>query len=100
MTEQGERVEVTRNEAEERWEARAGGELGVLTYSEQDGKLYLLHTEVPEAMEGQGIGSRLVKAAMDYAREAGEKVVPFCPFARAYIERHRKDYEDLVAHSD
>lgn len=99
MTEHGERVEVTRNEAEERWEVRAGGELAVLTYSEQDGKLFLLHTEVPEAMEGQGIGSHLVRAAMDYARGAGEKVVPFCPFARAWIERH-KDYGDLVAHGD
>ncbi|HEX8242157.1 MAG TPA: GNAT family N-acetyltransferase [Longimicrobium sp.] len=95
MADEAAGVEVTRNEAKEQWEAHAGGSVGVLTYSEQDGKLFLLHTEVPQAMEGQGIGSRLVRAALDYARGKGEKVVPFCPFARAYIHRH-KEYAELV----
>ncbi|HSU16305.1 GNAT family N-acetyltransferase [Longimicrobium sp.] len=99
MAEEAARVEVTRNEEKEQWEAHAGEQVGVLTYSESDGKLFLLHTEVPEALEGQGIGGRLVRAAMDYAREAGEKVVPFCPFARVWLERHQ-DYADLVAESD
>lgn len=99
MTEEGARVEVTRNEEKEQWEAHAGGETGVLTYSEQDGRLFLLHTEVPEAMEGQGIASRLVRTALDYAREKGEKVVPFCPFARSYIQRHQ-EYAELLAEED
>jgi predicted GNAT family acetyltransferase len=99
MADDAARVEVTRNEDKAQWEARAGGETGVLTYSEQDGKLFLLHTEVPGAMEGQGIGGRLVRAAADYARQAGEKVVPFCPFARVWLERH-PDYADVVAEAD
>ena len=99
MAEEGTRVEVTRNEAQEQWEAHAGGEMGVLTYSEQDGKLFLLHTEVPEALEGQGIAGRLVRTALDDARANGQKVVPFCPFARSWIQRH-KDYADLLAEED
>jgi predicted GNAT family acetyltransferase len=89
-------VEVTRNQAEEQFEARMDGDTGVLTYAEQDGKLYLLHTEVPEAMEGQGVAGALVRRAMEYAKEQGVKVVPFCPFARAYLKRH-PEYEDLIA---
>ena len=99
MAEDAARVEVTRNEEKEQWEAHAGGETGVLTYSEMDGKLYLLHTEVPEAMEGQGIAGRLVRTALDHAREKGQKVVPFCPFARSWIRRHQ-EYADLMAEED
>lgn len=89
-------VQVQRNEAEEQFEAMVGGEKAVLTYAEQNGKFYVLHTEVPEAMEGHGVGSALVRAAMDYAREKGVKAVPFCPFAKAWLHRHQ-DYNDMVA---
>ncbi|HEX9938199.1 MAG TPA: GNAT family N-acetyltransferase [Longimicrobium sp.] len=89
-------VQVQRNEAEEQFEALVGGEKAVLTYAEQNGKFYVLHTEVPEAMEGHGVGSALVRAAMDYAREQGVKAVPFCAFAKAWLQRHQ-DYSDMVA---
>jgi hypothetical protein len=88
-------VDVRRNEAEEQFEVALGSDRAVLTYAEQNGKLYVLHTEVPEAMEGHGIGSALVRAAMDHAREKGVKVVPMCPFARAWLNRHH-DYDEMV----
>ena len=37
----------------------------------------------------------MVKAALEYAKEEGLKVVPQCPFVRSYIERH-KEYESLL----
>lgn len=89
-------VEVTHNEAEERFEAQVDGGLALLTYDERDGKLYLLHTEVPDALEGRGIGSRIVRAALDHARAQEMRVVPLCAFARAYIQRH-EEYQDLLA---
>jgi predicted GNAT family acetyltransferase len=89
-------VQVQRNEGEEQFETQVGGETAVLTYAEQHGKLYLLHTQVPEAMEGHGVGGALVRAAMDFAAEKGVKVVPFCPFARAWLQRHPQ-YEEMVA---
>lgn len=96
MTDEHTTVEVRRNGEDEQFEAHAGGYTGVLTYSEKDGKLYLLHTEVPEELEGQGVGSRLVRASLDYAREHRLRVVPFCPFAKAYIQRHSGEFGDLV----
>lgn len=89
-------VDVRRNEAEEQFEVALGSDRAVLTYAEQNGKLYVLHTEVPEAMEGHGIGSALVRAAMEHAREKGVKVVPLCPFAKAWLHRHH-DYDEMVS---
>jgi len=88
-------VQVTRNEAEEQFEAVTDVGKGVLTYAEKDGKLYVLHTEVPEALEGQGIGGALVRAAVEHARGQGVKVVPFCAFAKAWLQRHH-DYDDMI----
>lgn len=87
---------VTDNAAQSRYELDADGQRAVLSYERKGGTIYLTHTEVPEALEGQGIGSRIVKHALDQARAAGEKVAPWCPFVRAYIDRH-PEYEDLVA---
>jgi predicted GNAT family acetyltransferase len=90
---------VTDNQDQGRYELGVDGKTAMLAYHRKDGTIYLTHTEVPEAMEGQGIGSRIVKHALDAARAAGEKVAPWCPFVRAYIDRH-PEYEDLVAESE
>jgi hypothetical protein len=87
---------VTNNEAESRYELDVEGQMAVLGYHRRGGTIYLTHTEVPEALEGKGIGSRIVKHALDQARASGEKVAPWCPFVRAYIDRH-PEYEELVA---
>jgi uncharacterized protein len=56
----------------------------------------LVHTEVKPELEGQGIGAELVRSALDYARRQNLRVVPRCPFAAAYIQRHWQEYGDLV----
>ncbi len=48
----------------------------------------LVHTEVPVELEGRGIGGRLVIAAVDRAARQGLTLVPLCPFARGWLERH------------
>ena len=90
---------VVDNADESRYELDVQGQKAVLGYHRKDGVLYLTHTEVPEALEGQGIGSRLVKHVLDKARADGEKVAPWCPFVRAYIDRHA-EYEEIVAEGE
>lgn len=80
--------DVIRNDAENRYELAVEGELAMLVYRLNGERLVLIHTEVPDALEGQGVGSRLVRAALDDARESNLIVVPMCPFARAWLERH------------
>lgn len=68
---------------------------GAAYYHPLGGALVFTHTEVDPAFEGQGIGSRLVAGALGAAREAGSKIVPLCPFVRAYMARH-PEHDDLL----
>ena len=79
---------VVDDRAENRFELRTPAGLAVLAYLRSDGRLVLLHTEVPPAAREEGLGSRLVETAFLAAREQGLKVVPVCPFVRAWIEEH------------
>jgi predicted GNAT family acetyltransferase len=87
---------VTDNPGKHRYETPIGDAVAFLTYNDDpDGARVFVHTEVPPAFEGRGIGGRLVKTALDDARRDGRRVVPKCPFVRSYIERH-PEYADLV----
>jgi predicted GNAT family acetyltransferase len=79
-----------------RYEARIGGEVaGVLEYILKYGRIALVHTEVAPGHAGQGVAGRLARFALDDARRRGLRVIPSCPFVRAYLERHPEDH-DLV----
>lgn len=70
----------------------------VAAYSEYNlltGSVLFTHTEVLPQYEGQGIGSKLAKYALDEVRKRGLNVIPACPFVASYIHRHA-DYQDLV----
>ena len=87
--------EIIHNVAARRFETRIDGETAFAEYERQGGVVTFTHTIVPPALEGRGVGSALVKAALAGAREAGLKVVPACPFVARYIERH-PDERDLL----
>jgi predicted GNAT family acetyltransferase len=80
----------------DRYEMRDGDRLlGIAAYERRGDEIRFTHTEVdPDAGES-GVGSRLVRAALDDVRGKGLHVVPLCPFVRGWIERH-PDYADLV----
>lgn len=59
--------------------------------------IYLTHTEVPEPLEGKGVGSALVAKVFDFIRKEDLKVAPLCPFVAAYLKRHPKLAEGLLA---
>ena len=92
-------VHVENNQAESQFETTVDGHRGVLTYSVEHGKLYLLHTGVDDALEGRGVGSALVRFAAEHARREGLRIVPFCPFAKSWLQRH-DEYADLVGKSE
>jgi len=59
-----------------------------LVYRRDGGKLVIVHTGVPEALGGHGVGGRLVAAALAMADDEGLTVVPWCPFARRWLREH------------
>jgi predicted GNAT family acetyltransferase len=81
-------ADVIDNTDASRFELRADGWLAELVYRVRGDRLVLVHTEVPFELEGRGIGGRLVIAAVDRAAREGLTLVPLCPFARGWLERH------------
>ena len=81
----------------ERYELRIGGELaGWSEYRGRGDVRAFTHTEIREGHEGQGLGGRLVGAALDDARARGMQVVPICPFVARHLAGHPEQL-DLVA---
>jgi len=82
--------EITDNVAEQRFELTTRGSTAFLAYERTPTSFTILHTEVPPAFRGGGVGGRLVEAAIASAHAAGLRLVVVCPFARAYLQRHPK----------
>ena len=53
-------------------------------------------TFVPDSMRGRGVARAMIERMLDNARSAGQRVIPLCPFVRAYADRHRSDVEDVI----
>jgi predicted GNAT family acetyltransferase len=90
-----EKLTVVHNTDRNRFQIEAEGLLAVLEYVIRDDKIIFTHTGVPRPLEGQGVGARLAKAGLAYAREKSHRVVPACEFMEVYIRRH-PEYKDLV----
>jgi len=81
----------------DRFEIRDGDRLlGIAAYQLRGEEIRFTHTEVDPDVGEKGLGSTLVRQALDDVRGRGLRVVPLCPFVRAFIEKH-PDYADLVA---
>lgn len=82
-------AEIKDNPEKHRFELPLGGDaLAVTYYKEEDGRVVLLHTEVPQELSGQGIGSRLARGVFESLRAKGRRVIAKCPFMAAYASRH------------
>lgn len=86
---------VRDNKAQHRFEMDAGDGMAVAYYTLAPGVMTINHTEVPAALEGRGIASKLVRGTLEAARAQGLKVVPRCSFVAAYIARHA-EFHDLL----
>ena len=71
------------------------GEKATLEYRWLKGRMVLMHTRVPAAHRGEGIGQALVKHVLDHARATGLKIIVYCPFVEQYLQSH-PDYNDLL----
>lgn len=87
--------QVADNPALSRLELAIGDQVAFAEYRRRPGLLLITHVETPQALRGGGVAGRVMKGVLRYAREAGLKVVPMCPYADAYIRRH-PEYRNLV----
>jgi predicted GNAT family acetyltransferase len=89
-------VVIADNPSASRFQVTVDGELaGYAAYHDGRAGRPFTHTEVAAEYEGMGLASQLIRYALEEARAAGRKVLPFCPFVRSFVEGH-PDYLDLV----
>jgi predicted GNAT family acetyltransferase len=79
---------VRDNPASDRFELSLDGETAFLEYERTGDAIRFKHTEVPVAFRGRGFGRQLVKGAIDLAHAEQLRIIPLCPFVRAYMDKH------------
>ncbi len=81
-------TDVTNNEAQSRYELTLEGTTAIADYTREGDRITFTHTLVPRKIDGEGVGTTLITAALDDARERGLTVVPQCPFVAHVIEEN------------
>ena len=81
-------LKVVRNEEAGEFQLHVEGKKAFIEFKAAKTRIFLVHTEVPKGLEGKGIGSALVKGALELIEESGESLYPLCPFVASYIRRH------------
>ena len=83
------RALIVRDDREhDRFVFETHGSVAELVYKLDDDRLIVIHTGVPEPLQGQGVGGQLVSAALARARSESLTIVPWCPYARDWLRRH------------
>jgi predicted GNAT family acetyltransferase len=82
-------AEIRHDEESSRFVAQVNGKEAVLEYERLgESTLDYRHTFVPEEHREAGLGSDLVRFALDWAARNEHQIVPTCPFVRSYLEDH------------
>jgi uncharacterized protein len=89
---------IIHDASKQRFEIDIDGQLSVLEYTFKNHRLFLTHTEVPPALENQGLGTKLAHAALEYARQNDLSVIAICPFVQDYVTGH-PEYQSFVTTS-
>jgi uncharacterized protein len=88
-------TEILDDRTAHRYSLQVGDQTAVVLYNHTAGGLMITETIVPEALEGEGIASRMARHVLEDIRARGLLVLPTCPFFAGYLRKHR-DYADIV----
>ncbi len=88
--------ELVVNTADRRFEMRVDEQLAFIDYKQGGRRVFLIHTEVPAAIEGKGVASALVEKTFQYLDENHLRLVPLCAFVISYLQKHPQ-WNRLVA---
>ncbi|MEL6919292.1 MAG: GNAT family N-acetyltransferase [Bacteroidota bacterium] len=100
MENQWKDLELINNDSDtkKKFEIHINGDMAYMDYMvSKQGIIYLTHTEVPQNLEGQGVGSTLVSKVLDFIKNSDLKMAPLCPFVAAYLKRHPERADGILA---
>jgi predicted GNAT family acetyltransferase len=89
-------IPLIQNKEEEQFEMHINDSIALIAYQESGDNYMLIHTEVPEALEGKGVASILVLKTFNLIEAEGRKMIPMCAFVKSYLKRH-PEWQRLVA---
>lgn len=81
-------IELINNEPIHNFELHVDGHRAFVDYLKKNDKYYLIHTEVPQELEGKGIASALVEKVFEYIEQHNSKIVPLCVYVQSFLKRH------------
>lgn len=86
------------NEKENRFELWIEDHFAKIDYKiGRSGNIYLIHTEVPPEITHKGVANKIVKEALEWIRSHEMKMVPSCPYVKAFLKRNPDEYSDILA---
>jgi predicted GNAT family acetyltransferase len=83
-----EHIELIDNQDRKRYQLAIDEKVAFVEYIKTKQQIYLTHTEVPDSLEGKGVGSSLVLKTLQEVEKLDLQLVPLCPFIASYIKRH------------
>ena len=89
-------IPLVNNETSHNFELIVDGQRSFIDYKVKGDKIYLIHTEVPEVLQGQGVAEVLVEKAFNYIEEQKIKIVPLCAYVQVFLKRH-PEWDKLIA---
>lgn len=86
-------IKIINNLTQSRFETTINGETALLEYKYYKNNIAFMHTYVPQYLEGKGIGTKLVIAAIDFAIQQNKKMMFYCSFVLTYVKQHKELYK-------
>lgn len=83
-----EEIELINNEDIHNFEMFVDDQRAFIDYKTKDNKIYLVHTEVPKELQGQGVAEALVEKTFNYIEKHKLILVPLCSYIQAFLKKH------------
>ena len=91
------RLNIIHDKENKRFTLDINGEIAKIEYSIKNNKMYLIHSEVPYNLRGQGIGKVLVEKTFEQLTREGYKAVAICSYIKAVASRSVK-WRNIIEH--